>query len=271
MVQTPVRAVATDLDGTFLGADGVASQRNIDAVLRAAAQGVQVIFATGRPWRWLDVLTPLLDADPLVLASNGAVRYDLHHARVLSADLLDVASTLEVVADVRAADHRFSVGVELLEGYAVDAAFDVRGDRRHLVVEDSVEQAIERHSPVKLLVRGEGINTELLAAEVTPLVGDRMTTTWSYAADHGLLEISRTGVSKGTGLLTLLHEIDIDPADVAAFGDMPNDLSMLTAVGRPFRMLQAHPLLHDFPVAGDHDDSGVGRQIELLLAEDVRA
>lgn len=262
-----IKAIASDLDGTFLGADGRPSQRNIDAVMQAAERGVRTIFATGRPFRWLDVLRPLLEADPLVLASNGAVRYDLHHEHVISADLLDVESTLAVVADLRATDPRLVFGVELLEGYAVDEAFPIKEERTHLLLDGGVEEALVSHSPVKLLVVGLGVPSDVLSAEVAPVINDRMTTTWSFTAEHGLLEVSRAGVTKGSGLATLLDELGLSPSEVAAFGDMPNDLPMLELVGHPFRMDTAHAMLEQagFPSAGDHDDSAVGRRIEAFL------
>lgn len=262
-----IKAIATDLDGTFLGADGQPSQRNIDAVLQAARHGVRTIFATGRPFRWLEVLRPTLEADPLVLASNGAVRYDLHHRRVISADLLDVDSTLAVVADLRATDPRLVIGVELLEGYAADPSFPIHEDRTHLLVDQSVEEALSTHSPVKLLVMGLHVSSDVLAAEVAPVINERMTTTWSFTGIHGLLEVSREGVTKGSGLATLLDQLGLEPSEVAAFGDMPNDLPMLQLVGHPFRMDTAHEMLEQagFPSAGDHDDSAVGRRIEAFL------
>lgn len=262
-----IRAIATDLDGTFLGADGEPSARNVEAVLRAAELGVRTIFATGRPYRWLRVLEPLAEADPFVLASNGAVRYDLHHRGVISADLLDADATLAVVSDLRTAHPDMFLALELLEGYAADKDFPVKDDREHLLVDCSVEQALEQKSPVKLLVLSPDHHVDDLALEVSPVVGDRMTVTWSFVGEAGLLEISRAGVDKGSGLATLLDEMDVDPADVAAFGDMPNDMAMLDLVGRPFRMQHCHALLEEkgYPVAGPHDDSGVGRRIEELL------
>lgn len=262
-----IRAIASDLDGTYLGADGRVSDRNVEAVLVAAKRGVRTIFATGRPFRWLGVLEPVLAADPLVLASNGAVRYDLGAGRVLSADLLDPDDTAAVVADLRAHDPELVLGVELLEGYAVDASYPLRGDREALLLDTTVERALVDHSPVKLLVLSTRYATDDLAARVVPVVADRMTTTWSFVGDHGLLEVSRTGVDKGAGLARLLGELGIDPAEVAAFGDMPNDLSMLGLVGHPFRMEHCHPLLAEagHPVAGPHDESAVGEKVLELL------
>lgn len=266
-----ISAIASDLDGTFLGADGQASARNVEAVLTAAERGVRTIVATGRPYRWLSVLEPILEAEPLVLASNGAVRYDLAEQRVISADLLHADDTLAVVADLREHLPYVVLGVELLEGYAVDRSYPFRDDREHLLLDVPVERALAEHSPVKLLVLARGVATDELAAQVVPVVDDRLTTTWSFVGEHGLLEVSRAGVDKGAGLATLLDELGIDPATVAAFGDMPNDLTMLGLVGHPFRMEDCHPLLVEagYPVAGHHDESAVGERILELLGDDA--
>jgi hydroxymethylpyrimidine pyrophosphatase-like HAD family hydrolase len=36
------------------------------------------------------------------------------------------------------------------------------------------------------------------------------------------------------------EELAVDPADVLAFGDMPNDLPMLAWAGTPYAMANAH-------------------------------
>ncbi len=67
------RLVATDLDGTFLSPDGGVSAENRAAVQAAQEAGTYVVFVTGRPVRWLDVIQDLPGAHPTVIASNGAV------------------------------------------------------------------------------------------------------------------------------------------------------------------------------------------------------
>jgi len=64
--------IATDLDGTFLGANAVLLQSNLAAARRAIEEDVVFVIATGRPRRWLDALAKLRDLDPLVISSNGA-------------------------------------------------------------------------------------------------------------------------------------------------------------------------------------------------------
>jgi len=64
--------IATDLDGTFLGANAVLLQSNLAAARRSVEEGVVFVIATGRPRRWLDALAELRDLDPVAISSNGA-------------------------------------------------------------------------------------------------------------------------------------------------------------------------------------------------------
>jgi len=55
---------------------------------------------------------------------------------------------------------------------------------------------------------------------------------------------------------------------VAAFGDMPNDLPMLTWAGRGFAIAEGHPLLRLAGLAQTEGprEEAVGRMIQRLLA-----
>jgi hydroxymethylpyrimidine pyrophosphatase-like HAD family hydrolase len=60
--------------------------------------------------------------------------------------------------------------------------------------------------------------------------------------------------------------LGIEACDVAAFGDMPNDVAMLSWAGMPHAVSNAHPLLLDvFPVVPSNVESGVGRTISAWL------
>jgi hydroxymethylpyrimidine pyrophosphatase-like HAD family hydrolase len=62
--------------------------------------------------------------------------------------------------------------------------------------------------------------------------------TYSTAA---FLEIAAAGVDKGSALAWLSDRLGIAPAEVIAFGDMPNDLAMLRWAGRAVAVANAHP------------------------------
>lgn len=265
---TRLTLVASDMDGTFLNADHSVSDENIAAMRRAAAAGVHVVFATGRPARWLGPLKPLVDIAPLVLASNGAVRYDLVNDTVLSFDPIDVDVMREVVADIRAHDESAHFAVEHPHDWSREPAYPdhpiLPQEYRVGPIEDAFDEPV-----VKLLVRSPLHPSDELGAMITDIVGDRLTVTWSFVTHPGLLEVSAKGVSKASGLQAIFDQLHLDPAEAAAFGDMPNDLEMLALVGRPFAMSNGHTsvLEQGYPMAGHHGESAVGRTINRLLDE----
>ena len=96
--------------------------------------------------------------------------------------------------------------------------------------------------------------------------------THSAIAGFGLVEISATGVSKASMLQRYCDRVGVAAADVAAFGDMPNDLEMFSWVGRPHVMADAHPGLDvlDAGRIGSNDESAVGETISGWLRGERR-
>jgi hydroxymethylpyrimidine pyrophosphatase-like HAD family hydrolase len=82
-----------------------------------------------------------------------------------------------------------------------------------------------------------------------------------------LVEISGAGVSKAFALEELATERGIPPEAVVAFGDMPNDLPMLTWAGHGVAVANAHPdvleVAHE--VTASNDDDGVAIVLERIL------
>jgi len=265
---TPIRLIATDMDGTFLGADGLPSQTNCDAVYRAAAVGVPTVFATGRPSRWIQPLDKVRDAHPLVITSNGAVISDLEHDTIVHAYPLDPVVTTQVVKDLRAAVPRITFAVEYLHTWGSEKDYPLFGYQETDLIAP-VEDLLTRDTVVKLLIRAP-IPTPELMDLVAPVVRGRLTATFSFVTDFGFLEVSPLGISKASALEQVLADLGIPASDVAAFGDMPNDLAMLDLVGHPFVMGNGHEMLKErgFPVCGDHDDSAFGTTVMEILGLD---
>jgi hydroxymethylpyrimidine pyrophosphatase-like HAD family hydrolase len=82
-----------------------------------------------------------------------------------------------------------------------------------------------------------------------------------------LLEISALGVSKGSTLAIMAKRLGISAQDSVAFGDNPNDISMLAWAGRSYAMADGHPdaKIHAKDVAPAHTDDGVAIILEELL------
>ena len=263
--RTP-RLIVSDLDGTFLSSDGTVSPRNAEAVRAAAALGIPTLFATGRPTRWLGVVAGLDEAQPMVIASNGAVLYDVARAAVVDAQLIAVDQAADAVRRIRVAIPRAAFGVESGErvGYDDDYILTHRIDTGEApwVSRGRAEDLVRSGEFVKLLVQHPELDSDQLAEAVLAVVGDSMTVTHSAIRGHGLVEISATGVSKASMLRRYCARAGIEAAEVAGFGDMPNDRELLDWVGMPFVMAEAHPSLTGVgtPI-GTNDASAVGETI----------
>jgi len=112
-------------------------------------------------------------------------------------------------------------------------------------------------------VQSVALTADALLEQVREAVGDTCTATHSQTRDIGLVEISAPGVNKATMLQRCCERLGVQARHVAAFGDMPNDVDMLSWAGMPYAVDNAHPLLRElgFPTVPGNADSGVGRTI----------
>jgi hypothetical protein len=84
--------------------------------------------------------------------------------------------------------------------------------------------------PGKLLARCDDVPAVQFHKVACEVVGDHAVV--SYSGASGLAEISAAGVTKAAALEVWCSTKGIDAAGVFAFGDMPNDLPMLSWAGR---------------------------------------
>jgi Cof subfamily protein (haloacid dehalogenase superfamily) len=259
--------IATDLDGTFLSPDGSVSEENSAAVVAAQAAGIPVLFATGRPVRWLDVIRDLPGAHPTVIASNGAALYDLGAGRLIDRICIDPDTALDAVRRIRTAVPDASFAFESGTRFGFEPAY-----RRSWPTDESNDPALFQGPAeeiarveefVKMLVQSPTMPPDDLLRTVQAEVADTLTATHSQVGAFGLVEVSAAGVTKATMLQRCCARLGIDAHQVAAFGDMPNDVDMLSWAGMPYVVANAHPALLelDFPVVPGNDQSGVGRTI----------
>jgi hydroxymethylpyrimidine pyrophosphatase-like HAD family hydrolase len=82
-----------------------------------------------------------------------------------------------------------------------------------------------------------------------------------------LLEINALGISKGSTLAKMAERRGITADQTVAFGDNPNDFTMLAWAGRSWAMSDGHPdgPKHAKFVADPHQEDGVAKEIEKLL------
>lgn len=290
--------LATDLDGTLLGSDATVSVRTLAALERARVEDLTITLVTGRPPRWLSPIVHQTGWHGLAVAANGAVLIDLSTKTVEQTFPIPGDSLREAIRVVRALLPGSAFAVECVHaGSAVPLvdplvsspdsghsdeppAFGYEaGFRPHLLTlppelqPRSVVELIAPGDVVKLLARGpqdHPAHPDTVAQQVAEELTGIITVTHSTSGPV-LLEMSKAGVSKASGLEWLAAEHHIDQIDVVAVGDMPNDLPMLAWAGQGFGVTNAHQLVLDSVgpdrVLPSNVDDGVAHLIERLLAQ----
>ncbi len=262
------RAIATDLDGTLLRSDQSVSPRTRDAVLAAEDAGLVVVIATGRPPRWIAPVVDELGDRGLVVCANGASIYDpAAHELVHRIDIAPEVA-LSIVDDLEKHLPEAVFGVEQGFEFGVDPSYRETGvDLRALIpgLREAPVRTFLDEPVTKLIVRLPHPAPVGSAAMVQELVGERALVT--HSTNESFLELSHPSVHKAHTVERLLEERGLGAAEVVAFGDMPNDLEMITWAGMGVAMANAHPALLAAAdlVTTANDEDGVARVIERVL------
>ncbi|MDF4251650.1 HAD family hydrolase [Streptomyces sp. WMMB303] len=270
--RTAPRLIATDLDGTLLRNDKTVSDRTIAALAAAESAGIEVFFVTGRPARWMDIVSEHVHGHGLAICANGAAVVDLHAGgRVIRVRELARPDAVNVVQALRAAAPGVSFAVERTAGIHYEPAypsFPQDPGTSYAPVDELLADGGDGHLAdpiVKLLAHHPTGDPDAFLTLGCTAAGAHAEFTRS--SPSALLEISGRGVSKASTLALACQERGIAPHEVAAFGDMPNDLAMLTWAGTSYAMANAHPdvLLSTDHVTGSNEDDGVAAVIESFL------
>ena len=267
----PIELIVSDLDGTLLRHDGSLSQRTVAAVRAAVAAGFKVVLASGRPPRTVQPIADQLGLKGLAVCSNGAILYDLDRQEVISHEHVPQAALKNIITKLREREPSVSFATE--HGHRVGC--DPRFPRPETWVSglnpviDEIE-TLTADAVIKLAIHHPDHAVERLAELVRSITGNELSVTFS---GMHFVEVAAAGISKALGLAQVCERLGIDPKRVVAFGDMPNDLAMLSFVGRGVAVGNAHPdvMAEGHETTGSNDEDGVAQVIEALVATRARA
>lgn len=261
----PIKVIATDIDGTLLNSHHQLSERNENALKAAMAKGVQVILATGRPRATtaIEIIERLGLQTPGIFLQGLAV-YDatgaLHRQETFDPDL----GRLII-------EHAEQSGYSLMAYAGARIIAGVKNQHTDRIIsygEPEPEIIGTLHNLTepfnKLVFFDEPGRIAPLRASVMALLGGRARIVQTLPES---IEVLPNGISKGAALAHLLDEMQVDPADVIAFGDAENDLEMITLAGLGVAMGNAMPLLKEAAdyITGTNDEDGVAQGIEKFV------
>jgi Cof subfamily protein (haloacid dehalogenase superfamily) len=259
------RLVATDIDGTLIHTDGTLSARTLSVL---AALPVPAVLVTGRPVRWLRQLYDQMPEPLPAICANGAVVYDPDTDEILRAEPLSVELLLDVTKRLREAVPDIALAVEIEDGRSCryEETWPVRWEGEHRLVRVlATPEELTSVPAVKLLVRSATHQPDEFYTLVSETLGDLATAT--HSSSSALVEISAAGVTKAAGLAWLCAREGIAAEDVLAFGDMPNDVPMLSWAGHSVAMANAHPAVREVAdeVTLTNDEDGVAVYLRTVF------
>jgi Cof subfamily protein (haloacid dehalogenase superfamily) len=252
------RLVATDLDGTLVRSDGSVSDYTREVLLEVERQGVPVVFVTGRPLRWARDVFDHVGSHGLAVISNGAAVWDVAADTARLERPISTEAGREFARLLREAVPGTSYAVETRAGIELEPEFMERYPVPDAARRDHVDVLLDQGA-WKILARHEELGPQEFWDLAEDATGGRLTITWSSSTT--LLEISAAQVTKASTLAMVCADLGIGPDEVIAFGDMPNDIPMLSWAGRSWAMADAHPSVVEVAdeVAPGHEEDGVAR------------
>jgi hypothetical protein len=269
------RLVATDLDGTLLSSDGVVTPRTRAALEACWDAGIPVVGVTGRGPRLLDSVHAALAGRGIAVLAQGGFVVDLERDEVLRTVGLPREQATAVIERIESVAGDLVVAVEdAAEQGEVHTALRVQHgfdwpypEPAHLLPR---HQVLPTGAVLKVFLRSSALGQDELLARARRVV-DPVEAEVTHAG-LGFIEVLPPGVTKATGLAVALARYDVGFDDVLVFGDMPNDLPMITAVadagGRAVAVANAHPAVRAAAgrLTGGHDADGVAHYLEAVLA-----
>ncbi len=263
---TEIQLIASDLDGTLLNDQGKLSPRTVAAVKAAVKAGFHMVLASGRPPRTMQPVADQLGLKNIGVASNGAILYDFAKQEVIDNLHVPKDALRNIITKLREHEPTVSFATEYGHRVGAEPQFP-RPDTWVSGLNPTISDidALIADPMIKLAIHHPDRAVEQLAQLARTIAGDELSVTFS---GMHFIEVAAAGVSKALGLAKVCERLNVDPKHVAAFGDMPNDLAMLSFVGRGVAVGNAHPdvMAEGHEVTATNDEDGVAQVIEQLVA-----
>jgi len=236
----------------------------VAAFERVETAGARFVLVTGRPPRVMRPIAAAFGHRGTAICANGALSYDLRTETIETRHLIPPPVLAAAAAALRAAVPGIGIAVEYPDGHAADAIYQAVSWDVNSSIPRVGDGALFARPASKLLGRHFGYTCDDLLALASPALDGLVSVTHSNA--KGLVEASALGVSKASVVAEIAAAHGIGRQSVLAFGDMPNDLPLLTWAGTSCAVANAHPevLAAATHVIGSNDDDGVAKYLERL-------
>jgi Cof subfamily protein (haloacid dehalogenase superfamily) len=283
-----IKCIATDMDGTLLNSLQEISAENKQAILRAQAQGIEVVVATGRSYKQAcyaleqaGLICPVICVNGAEVRSNdGGVISSVTIDKETARRIVDKLDESDVYYEIYTSKGTFTVDVQKAMATITDIILSANPQADLEQVREAAEKWVSegRVKPVESYqVLFEEEDCKILKFLAFSFAGNSLTTARARleglpdleisSSGHENLEITHKDAQKGIALEAFVKAKGIELSETMAIGDNLNDVSMLTRVGRSVAMGNAGEYIKSIcdVVTATNEESGVGKAILEIL------
>ena len=273
-----IKLIALDLDGTLLGSDKQLSEENAAALARAAAEGVEIVPATGRFYRGMPQNIRELPYVRYVITVNGAQVFDVARQQTVCGSeipweravaVMERLDGLDVIYDCYQDGWGWMTQAfyDQAERYAANVhSLDMIKNLRTPVPElkACLRERANGVQKIQIFFRDMDLRADMLRR--LPVEFPDLVVTSSIVNN---IEFNSREATKGVALQKLAARLSIPVEETMAFGDDRNDIPMLLAAGIGVAMGNAEEEVKNAAdwVTDSCDNSGVANAMRHFLWE----
>lgn len=273
-----IKAIAFDLDGTFLSIEKKLIQENIEAIQRAGNIGISIIPATGRFWKTIPDVLKELDVIDYVISINGAFVINKKNNEVIYESTIPYEQALTIYDYLDSLDCLYDGYLEndgymptdhkrIFRDYCLDPHYIPMVENFRHPVDDFKGMIKERKQGLqKIQVHVNDLNLKQY------LINDLENRFPGIVATSSVLsnvEINASGANKGDALKAIAKHKGISMEQTCAFGDGLNDFSMIRAAGWGVCMENGDPKCKEVAdyIAPHCNEAGLAQAINKFILQ----
>ncbi len=230
-----------DIDGTLYAPElGGISKRVKEAIKKTQEKGHLCFIASGRPYGYIAENVKEVGFDGYVLANGANIKYqgqdletrymDVEAVKTLCLKLKE--KNIEYVLQTSQLCYLSKKCTALLEFYK-----KCNIDFHNFCFEYDEEEIMKKTVKIEVWVKDE--------KELEYAVACYGSFNYELHPDHHSMEVYAKDVSKATGILDVLKELNIPLENSYCFGDGPNDVEMFETVAHPIAMGNALDIIKE--------------------------
>lgn len=263
-----------DLDGTLLTSENKISEVDKNTLKEVSESGIKVVVATGRSHLQIkEYIHDLGVSDPVITCNGGQiiniVTGEIIYRKFISPD--DVKSIIDASAK-DGTDFLFYTPDCVYHAYSSERikfflAYNKTAPKEfHVPIKPASEYPIsEGYSNVlKILIHDK--------TEKIPQIEEKFNkngTLTIVSSGKNLIDVMPADTTKGSAVIELAKHLDVPISEVVAFGDSPNDETMLRAAGFSVAMGNAEDSVKEICnyITKSNDEFGITHAINYILNE----